>query len=240
MSARVLIIIPAYNEAETLASVIEHLRRDAPECDILVVDDGSNDDTAKIARAMANVAVVQLPFNLGIGGAMQTGFKFALRQGYDIAVQCDADGQHPTDQVRTLVERLDRGDLDLVVGSRYVADTGYTPSLGRRLGKSLLSRLVNAVAGGGITDTTSGFRAANRKVLRLFARHYPEDYPEPEALVIMYKAGLRAAEIPVIMRERQGGVTSIRPQNALYYMVKVALAIFVDAFRKFTHAPEEP
>lgn len=240
MTPRVLVIIPAYNEAETLASVVARLHEDAPGYDILIVDDGSQDDTARIAAALDGVTLVKLPFNLGIGGAMQTGFKYALRNGYDVGVQCDADGQHPPHQIRDLVAHLDKSDADLVIGSRYVADTGYKPSCFRRIGKSLLSRIVDALIGGGITDTTSGFRAANRRVLALFARQYPEDYPEPETLVILAKAGLKAVEVPVQMLPRQGGVTSINPRKAVYYMVKVALALFVDAFRKFTRTPEEP
>lgn len=239
MSSRVLVIIPAYNEARTIAGVIENLREAAPDYDILVVDDGSHDNTAEIVESLDCAGLIVLPFNLGIGGAMQTGFKYALRNGYDIAVQCDADGQHPTGQVDALVERVRNGVADLVIGSRYVTDTGYAPSMYRRVGKSILSRVVDALIGGGITDTTSGFRAANRKVLSLFARHYPEDYPEPETLIILHKAGLKAAEVPVEMRPRQGGVTSIGPKNAAYYMVKVGLAIFVNAFRRFTHTPGE-
>lgn len=240
MKPHVLVIIPAYNEAETIADVIARLQQEAPECSVVVIDDGSQDNTVKIVDEIEGVELIRLPYNLGIGGAMQTGFKYALRHGYDIAVQCDADGQHPASEVQTLVQHIENGTADLIVGSRYVADTGYTPSMWRRVGKSLLSRMVDTLVGGGITDTTSGFRAMNRKVLSLFARHYPEDYPEPETLVIVHKAGLKAAEVPVQMRPRQGGVTSIGPKHAAYYMVKVALAIFIDAFRKFTHAPEEP
>ncbi|HEO70424.1 MAG TPA: glycosyltransferase family 2 protein [Candidatus Hydrogenedentes bacterium] len=238
MRSRVLVIVPAYNEAATIGAVLEGLRRDAPGCDLLVVNDGSTDDTGRIVAGLEDVALIQLPYNLGIGGAMQTGFKYALRNGYDVAVQCDADGQHPADEVGTLVERVERGVADLVIGSRYVADTGYAPTVYRRVGKSLLSRLVDRIIGGGITDTTSGFRALNREVLALFARQYPEDYPEPETLISLHKAGLKAAEAPVTMHERQGGRTSIGPKNAVYYMVKVMLAIFVGAFRAPARAPK--
>lgn len=236
---RVLVIIPAYNESQTIAQVVAALHEHVPEYDVLVVDDGSADETAAIVSRLDNVELVRLPYNLGIGGAMQTGYKYAARNGYDVAVQCDADGQHPVHQLRLLVERLEQGDADVVVGSRYVADSDYAPSFFRRLGKSLLSRLVDLVMGEGITDTTSGFRAANRRALTLFARNYPDDYPEAEALVIMHKSGLRPVEIPVDMNERQGGATSIRPPHAAYYMVKVGLAIFVDVFRKYTKADEE-
>jgi len=229
---RVLVIIPAYNEEETIGGVLAALREQAPHYDVLVVDDGSQDRTAETVQATGNARLVRLPYNLGIGGAMQTGFKFALRYGYDIAVQCDADGQHPVEGIPSLVERLSQNDADVVVGSRYVADSGYTPSFSRRVGKSILSRLVNALIGGGITDTTSGFRAVNRRALSVFAERYPDDYPEAEALVILHMAGLKAVEIPVTMHPRKGGVTSIKPPHAAYYMIKVGLAIFVDLFRK--------
>ncbi len=238
VKSRVLIIIPAFNESETIRQVVEQLQEHVPNYDIVVVDDGSLDDTAHIVTSFKQVTLLPLPFNLGIGGAMQTGYIYALRKGYDIAVQCDADGQHPAHQIQKLVDRVENGVADLLIGSRYVADSDYVPSIPRRVGKSILSRLIDAMIGGGITDTTSGFRAANRKVISLFAQHYPEDYPEPETLVILHKAGLTAAEVPVRMRPRQGGMTSISPRNALYYMVKVGLAIFVDAFRKFTHTME--
>lgn len=230
--SRVFVIVPAYNEEATVGAVIAELRRELPDSAIVVVDDGSSDATADRARA-AGVVVLRLPFNLGIGGAMQTGFKYALRNGCNIAVQCDADGQHPVAEIPALIARIEDGTADLVIGSRYVSDSGYQPSLPRRIGKSLLSRWINLFIGGGITDTTSGFRAMNRMALALFARTYPEDYPEPEALVILHKHGLRAAEIPVRMRPRQGGVTSIALPSALYYMIKVGLAIVIDLFRSY-------
>lgn len=229
--SRVLVIVPAYNEAETIVGVLRSLKRAVPDHDILVVDDGSRDDTAHLVRSVEGVLLVSLPFNLGIGGAMQTGYKFACRNGYDIAVQCDADGQHPVERIPDLVKHVENGDADIIIGSRYVAETGYTPSVSRRLGKSILSRVVDAIMGAGITDTTSGFRAANRTVIEVFAEHYPDDYPEPETLVVLHTLGLRAAETPVIMSPRQGGRTSISPRHAAYYMVKVGLAIFMDLFR---------
>ena len=236
--ARVLVIIPAYNERETIGDVITALREHAPVCDILVVNDGSTDETASIVRQRTGVHLINLPYNLGIGNTMQTGYRFALQKDYDIAVQCDADGQHPAHQVEMLVGRLQDGTADMIIGSRYVAKTSYVPSFSRRLGKSLLSRLVNSAVGGGITDTTSGFRAMNRKVLLTFARNYPDDYPEAEALVIMHKHGLKALEVPVDMEPRQGGFSSIGPRRAAYYIVKVSLAIFIGVLKKAAHAPD--
>lgn len=230
---RVLVIIPAYNESATIAAVAGAVREQYPDYGVLVVDDGSADATAAVAAVVPGVAVVRLPCNLGIGGAMQTGYKYARAQGYDIAVQCDGDGQHPVGSISDLVKRVEDGTADLVIGSRYVANSDYTPSFSRRVGKSLLSRWVDLLIGGGITDTTSGFRAMNRRVIEVFSRAYPEDYPEPEALVILHKHGLRVAEIPVDMRPRQGGSTSIRPLHAVYYMVKVAMAILIDLFRRY-------
>lgn len=240
MTARVLVIIPAYNEEATIGAVLDTLRAEVPSYTVLVIDDGSCDRTAEIVEARDDALLVRMPFNVGIGSAMQTGYKFALRHGFDIAIQCDADGQHPVGQMPKLVEKLREGNLDLVIGSRYVADTGYNPSFSRRLGKSLLSRLVNGFIGGGITDTTSGYRAANRRVIANFAHHYPDDYPEAESLVLLHMHGLKAGEVPVTMQPRQGGVTSISPPHAAYYIVKVALAIFVDLFRSYRAEREPP
>lgn len=231
--SRVLIVIPAYNEADSIGGLLAQLREQAGEFDVAVVDDGSTDGTAEIVRSYPGVTLLTLPFNLGIGGGMQTGFKYALRNGYDIAVQCDGDGQHPVERIADLIGRVEDGTADVIIGSRYVADSDYTPSFSRRVGKSMLSRWVDVLIGGGITDTTSGFRAMNRRALEVFARKYPEDYPEPEALVILHRCGLRAAEVPVNMRPRQGGATSIKAHRALYYMLKVGMAIFVDVFRRF-------
>ncbi|MEA3365682.1 MAG: glycosyltransferase family 2 protein, partial [Candidatus Hydrogenedentes bacterium] len=239
MSGRVLVIIPAYNEAESIGAVLDRLREACPNYDVLVVDDGSVDETAKVVEKHPGVELVRMPYNVGIGATMQTGYLYAARNGYDIAVQCDADGQHPVEEIPRLIERIEDSAVDLVIGSRYVSNTDYKPPFARRVGKSMLSRVVDMIVGGGITDTTSGFRAANRNAVRLFANHYPDDYPEAEALVILHKAGLKAIEIPVNMNARQGGITSIGPLDAAYYMVKVALAIFIDVFRRFTRSDED-
>tara|TARA_R110001592_G_scaffold229543_1_gene486218 strand:- start:1169 stop:1897 length:729 start_codon:yes stop_codon:yes gene_type:complete len=234
--SRILVIIPAYNEEATIVPVVKSIRTAVPECDIVVVDDGSRDNTAALVRKQGIAELLALPFNLGIGGGMQTGYKYAARNNYDIAIQCDADGQHPAEEIMALVARIEDGTADVVIGSRYVAHSDYRPSFIRRIGKSLLSRWINLFIGGGITDTTSGFRAMNRAAIDVVSRNYPEDYPEPEVLVILHKHGLKVVEIPVQMRPRQGGVTSIRPQGAAYYMVKVGLAILIDIFRRYAPA----
>jgi hypothetical protein len=234
----VLVIVPAFNEESAIGNVLRALRRRAPEYDLLVVNDGSTDKTADVVRRVHGVELIALPYNMGIGNAMQTGYRYACEQGYDIVVQCDADGQHPVDEIQKLVRAVASGRADLVVGSRYVADTGYRPTIWRRLGKSLLSRLVDSVVGGGITDTTSGFRAMNRAAFETFAHVYPDDYPEAEALVILHKHGLRAIETPVEMSPRQAGKSSIGSARAAYYIVKVSLAIFVGVFKKITFVPQ--
>lgn len=239
MNPNVLVIIPAYNEQDTIARVIESLHQQAPDYDVLVVDDGSRDETARIVRQYPNVTLVRLPYNMGIGTTMQTGYLYAYRNGYDIAVQCDADGQHPVHQMDRIIERVAGGEADMAIGSRYVSDTEYNPGLLRRLGKSLLSRLVDSVVGGGITDTTSGFRAMNRNVLEVFTRYYPDDYPEAEAIVILARNGLKPIEVPVDMSQRQGGVSSINFSRAVYYLIKVSLAIFIGAFKRITGTRSE-
>lgn len=228
----VLIIIPAYNESEAISGVLTALREKTPDYDVLVVNDGSTDNTADIVKRHPGVNLVQLPFNMGIGSTVQTGYKYAVQNKYDIAVQCDADGQHPVHQLPKIINAVLEGRGDMVIGSRYVADTDYVPSFFRRVGKSLLSRIVDSVVGGGITDTTSGFRAMNRAVFSTFAKTYPDDYPEAEALVIMHKHGLKAVEVPVDMQPRQGGESSINARRAAYYIIKVSLAIFIGKVKK--------
>ncbi len=236
--AGVLVIVPAFNEEDALGDVLRALQSQLPDYDVVVINDGSTDGTAAVVRGVHGVELITLPYNMGIGNAMQTGYRYACQEGYDIAVQCDADGQHPVNEIEKLVRAVELGRADLVVGSRYVADTGYKPSISRRIGKSILSRIVNSAIGGGITDTTSGFRAMNRAVLETFAHTYPDDYPEAEALVIVHKHGLRAVEVPVQMRQRQGGRSSIGAVRAAYYIVKVSLAILVGVFKKISFAPQ--
>jgi len=228
---KTLIIVPAYNEEESLPGVIRDLRENIRLADILVVNDGSKDATARIAQE-AGVAVLNLPFNLGIGGAMQAGFMYAEQGGYDIAVQFDGDGQHLAGEIEKLLRHVRVGNADLVIGSRFLDQGGYYTSVFRKSGILIFSTILSRMLGMRVTDSTSGFRAANRRVIEFFSRTYPDDYPEVEALVLLHKAKMRMVEVAVKMRERTGGTSSITPLRSIYYMVKVLLAIFIDLLKK--------
>ncbi|MHB8846026.1 MAG: glycosyltransferase family 2 protein [Nitrospirota bacterium] len=228
---KILIIIPAYNEEQSLPGVIADLKQYVPDADILVINDGSRDRTTDVARK-AGVKVAVLPFNLGIGGAMQTGYRYAHANGYDCAIQFDGDGQHLAEEIAILLELLRAGKADLVVGSRFLDRGDYRPPFFRRIGIWIFSTFLSAILGMTVTDTTSGFRAANRRVIENFARAYPEDYPEVESLVLLHRAGLAIAEAPVRMRDRTAGRSSITPIRSAYYMIKVLLAVFIDLLKK--------
>ncbi|OGW40143.1 MAG: glycosyl transferase family 2 [Nitrospirae bacterium GWC2_56_14] len=228
---KLLVIVPAYNEQESLPGVIRDLRDNVPGAEILVVNDGSRDATSRTA-VEHGVKVVDLPFNLGIGGAMQTGFLYAREQGYEFAVQFDGDGQHRAEEMQKILEPLRSGTADLVIGSRFLNPGGYRVPFFRRAGIWIFSAVLSRILGMTVSDSTSGFRAANRRVLEFFSETYPEDYPEVEALVLLHKKRLRMVEVPVGMRERTGGSSSITPLRSVYYMIKVLLAIFVDLIKK--------
>ena len=226
-------IVPALNEEQTVGRVIDEIRAFDPGFDIVVVDDGSTDRTAGVA-ADRGAHVLRLPFNLGIGGAMQTGFRFAFEQGFEIAVQIDGDGQHDPSQLPKILGPVLAGEADLCVGSRFTGEGAYRSSFARRVGIKIFAGVVSAVVRQKVTDTTSGFRAVNRKGIALFAADYPHDYPEVEATVMCVKHKLRLTEVPVTMRERGGGASSITAVRSVYYMTKVLLAIFVGLFRRYT------
>jgi len=229
---RRLAIVPALNEERTVPLVIGELRSFDAGLDIVVVDDGSTDRTADVAAALG-VYVLRLPFNLGIGGAVQTGFRFAHERDYDIVVRVDGDGQHDPSQLGLILEPVLVGRADIVVGSRFAAEEGgYRSSRSRRVGIRILAAVVSRVVGQRVTDTTSGFQALNRQGIALFAGDYPHDYPEVEATVMVFRHRLRLVEVPVTMRERGGGSSSITALRSIYYMVKVLLAIFVGLFRR--------
>jgi glycosyltransferase involved in cell wall biosynthesis len=231
-------IVPALNEEEAVGRVIDEIRAFDPDFDIVVVDDGSTDRTAGIA-ADRSAHVLRLPFNLGIGGAVQTGYRFAFEHGYDVAVQVDGDGQHDPSQLPLILGPLLAREADMVVGSRFAGRAGYRSSFVRRLGIRLFARVVSAVVRQRVTDTTSGFRAVNRRGIALFAADYPHDYPEVEATIMCVKNNLQLKEVPVEMRERSGGRSSITALRSVYYMTKVLLAIFVGLFRRYGVPPQE-
>ena len=226
---RCLVIVPVFNERGSVARVVRRLRQALPEFDVLVIDDGSTDDTLR--RIPAGVTVVSLPFNLGIGGAMQTGYKYAALHGYDVAVQVDGDGQHRPSEVRRLVECVARGTTDLAVGSRFLEPTNYRQTFARRVGAYLLGLLIQLITGLRVTDCTSGFRAANRRVIRAFAHWYPEDYPEPEVILLLHRAGYAIGELSVRMRHRRSGHSSIGLLGGLFYVLKVTTCLLLDTVR---------
>jgi glycosyltransferase involved in cell wall biosynthesis len=237
---RAIALVPALNEEGTIASVVAELRAYDAELEILVIDDGSHDRTAEIARA-AGARVLRLPFNLGIGGAVQTGFRYAFENDFDLAVRVDGDGQHDASQLAAVVDPVLRGDTDIAVGSRYLGTRadGYRSSTTRRLGIRILARVVSLLTREPITDPTSGFQALNRTAIALFAADYPHDYPEVEAIVLVRRHRLRLLEVPIAMRPRVVGRSSIRTLASVYYMVKVLLALFVGAFRRYSTPLEE-
>jgi glycosyltransferase involved in cell wall biosynthesis len=230
---RVVAVVPAWNEAGAIGRVVDGIRGFDAALDVVVVDDASADDTAAIAEAHG-ATVLRLPFNVGIGGAVQTGFKYALSAGYDIAVRLDGDGQHDPEELPKLLGPVERGEADLVIGSRFVDEGGsYRPPLARRMGIRVFARLVSLLGGQRVTDTTSGFIALDRVGIELFAREYPHDYPEVEATLVALRSGLRLAQVQVDMRERESGASSITFVRSLYYMVKVMLALLVASLRRY-------
>ena len=230
---RKLAIVPAYNEEGMVGRVVREIRREAPGFDVLVVDDGSTDGTAAEAEA-AGAVVMRHPFNLGIGGAVQSGYKYALRHDYDVAAQVDGDGQHKPAHLPDLLAVLhtDGDEADMVCGSRFRGNPGYKVPAGRRAGNLIFAVVLTALTRQRITDPTSGFRMANRRGIELFARDYPHDYPEVEAILMLHAHRLRLHEVPVRMNARGFGRSSIDYPRSAYYMVKVLLALFIGLFRR--------
>jgi glycosyltransferase involved in cell wall biosynthesis len=235
---RTIAIVPARNEERCIRSVVEGIKEFDPGCEVVVVDDGSTDRTVAVARE-AGARVLVLPFNLGIGGAVQTGFKVARDEGFALAVRLDGDGQHVASELPKLLAPILDGSADIVVGSRFAGDSDYRPPLARRLGIKLFASVVSLLTRQRVTDTTSGFQACNRKAIRLFAADYPHDYPEVEATVMVFKHRLRLAEVPVTMRERAAGESSIGALASFYYAIKVLLAVLIAITRRNATPLEE-
>lgn len=222
----VLVIVPAYNESQNIQNVITDLKKWAPSMDCLIINDCSKDNTLSILQK-SEAEYLDLPVNLGIGGGVQAGYLYALKNNYDIAVQMDGDGQHNAEYLNTLIEPLKNGIANFAIGSRYLKYEGFQSSLFRRTGIKFLSFLIHICTGLRIHDVTSGFRAVDKSLIHLFAQEYAQDYPEPESIVLAAQYGAKIMEVPVMMNEREGGQSSISGFKSLYYMVKVSLSIIL-------------
>lgn len=223
---KVLVIVPAFNEALNIQKMLCRLAQEAPHADYVVINDCSTDNTEEILKENG-LQYISLPVNLGIGGGIQTGYKYGVEKGYDIIIQQDGDGQHDPKYIKDVCAPIEQGEADIVIGSRFINREGFQSSGIRRLGIRFLSRLVRLKCGTVIKDVTSGYRAVNRRYAGFFAAHYPADYPEPEAIVSASLAGARIREVPVIMKSREFGSSSINLRRSVYYMIKVSLAILL-------------
>ena len=223
---KVLIIIPAYNEQDNILATIADIQKNAPFGDYIVINDCSTDSTKSVLQ-LERANYLDLPVNLGIGGGVQTGYRYALENDYGIAIQFDGDGQHDASYIKKLIEPLEKGEADIAIGSRFIEKEGFQSSPLRRVGIKFLSDLIHLLCGVRVYDVTSGMRAVNKRVIREFAQNYAQDYPEPEAILSSGLDGARIIEIPVKMRERQNGTSSINAMKSMYYMIKVSLALII-------------
>lgn len=226
-----LIIIPAYNESMSIKSTVEEIRSKAKDFDYVIINDCSTDETKEICEENG-YNVINLPINLGIGGAVQTGYRYGVNEGYDIAVQVDGDGQHDPEFLDKMCNFLKANSADMVIGSRFIHKKGFQSSGMRRIGIRYFTSLIKILTGKIITDPTSGLRMVNRDIMKMFSDDYPKDYPEPESVVAVLRRKKEVVEIPVVMRERNGGVSSISLKKSIYYMIKVTLAILIEKIRK--------
>lgn len=228
---KIIAIIPAFNEEKNIRRVIEDIKKHQPKVKIVVINDASTDNT-EIEVKKSGETVITLPFNLGIGGAMQTGFKYAKENDFDIALQVDGDGQHMASQIERIIRPVINNEADVVIGSRFLSESDYRTKFWRRVGISIFALVNSFLVGRKITDSTSGFRAYNKKAISFLSQFYPQDYPEPEAVVELYRNEFSIKEVPVLMRKREEGKSSIGTLGSVYYMVKVLMASFIAFSRK--------
>ena len=228
---KALVIIPAYNEEGAIVNTVKNLKSICPDVDYVIIDDCSKDRTLEIAK-QNNFHVIHLPINLGIGGAVQTGYKYAYENDYDVAIQMDADGQHDVFYIEEMRKIIEDGQADMVIGSRFIKNIGYKPTMARLIGIKINSAIIKILTKKKIYDTTSGFRAINRGIIEEFSRNYPYDYPEPCTNMEMILKGKKIKEIPVKMYQRKTGVSSIPPLKSIKYMLKVTLSLFLMKIKK--------
>lgn len=226
-----LVIIPAYNESASIVRTVQDIKEHAPSFDYVVINDCSTDNTLQVCEEN-HIHCLKLPVNLGIGGAVQAGYLYGVRNGYDLAVQFDGDGQHSAVYLDEMADVLQEQGADMVIGSRFITNEGFQSSAIRRLGIKHFNILIKLLTGEKITDPTSGMRMVNREVMQLFAGDYPKDYPEPESVVQIISQGRKVVEIPVLMNERSEGVSSISPRKSIYYMIKVTVAMIIARFKR--------
>ena len=224
-----LVIIPAYNEEGAIIDTVANIRKNAPRFDIIVINDCSNDNTRKLLEKN-NISHINLPMNLGIGGAVQTGYIYAEKHGYDVAVQMDGDGQHDASYLNDMLAVMKQKKADMVIGSRFIENKGFQSSSLRRVGINFFTGWIRKLTHQTITDPTSGMRMVNRRIIELFAEDYPKDYPEPETVVTILKNGYSISEVPVVMKARTSGESSISMRKSVYYMFKVSIACLMAAW----------
>ena len=229
---KTLVIIPAFNESASIVKTVKDIEDNAPGFDYIIINDCSTDNMKQICREN-NLNVINLPVNLGIGGAVQTGYKYAMENGYDAAVQFDGDGQHKAEYLKSMAEMLEGEELDMVIGSRFIEKQGFQSTIIRQFGIKWFTVLIAVLTGKKITDPTSGMRMAGKSLIIQFAKRYPRDYPEPETVASVLFQKKKVKEMAVRMREREEGVSSISPKKSIYYMVKVTLAILLVALRRY-------
>ena len=231
MGIKSIVIIPAYNEEKSIVKTVQDICEHAPEFDYVIINDCSTDQTLSVCRKH-HLHVLNLPVNLGIGGAVQTGFLYAHKNGYDYAVQLDGDGQHDAQYLQEMRDYMIEQNADMLIGSRFLEKEGFQSTGMRRFGIRYFSALIKLLTGQKITDPTSGMRMINRDILAMYSESYPKDYPEPESVVAIINSGKKVMEYPVIMRKRMEGTSSISPLKSIYYMIKVSFAIFLEMLRK--------